>query len=212
MTPDAPRPLVVRGAEVHIEPGRIRRDDVRVAGDLLTALGAVSDGAATIDATGCSVVPLFVDTVFELPEPPDRDAFDLRPGRPATFAVIRGAVSASAIRRMLVVSPRDLVAVVVHGQVVAQDGEPLRPAGSDALSAEDPRLGAWRDDRRDMTQFLTPDGRYSETRGGRRDAYRGRFWLDRDRITYLDDTGFWAFGQYHQGVLHHAGFVLRRTS
>jgi len=62
-----------------------------------------------------------------------------------------------------------------------------------------------------MTQILTPAGRYSETRAGRRGAYTGHFWLDRERITYLDDAGFWAFGQYHDGVLHHAGFVLEPT-
>lgn len=60
-----------------------------------------------------------------------------------------------------------------------------------------------------MTQHLTSDGRHSETRGGRRNAYAGQFWLTGDRITYLDDSGFWAFGQFHRGVLHHAGFVLR---
>src|SRR5690606_26845672 len=84
--------------------------------------------------------------------------------------------------------PAGLRAVVVDGTVVVRDGAALRPRGTSAsgaaLATDDPRLGAWRDDRRDMTQHLTPDGRYSETRGGVRDAYTGSFWLDGDRITY----------------------------
>ena len=110
---------------------------------------------------------------------------------------------------MLVVQPRDLVAVVIGGELVALDGAPTRPAGSDGLDADDPRLGPWTDTGRDMIQYLTRDGRYTETRNGRPNAYTGRFWLNGDRITYLDDTGFWAFGQYHRGVLHHAGYVLQ---
>lgn len=203
--------LVVTDAQIHTAPGRIRRGHLRVRGEAIAEPGDAPADALLIAGAGCAAVPLLVDTVFQGASPPAADAFDLRPGHPATFALIRGAVGESAIRNMLVVSPRDLVAVVVHGSVVVRDGAPLRHAGSDALAADDPRLGAWRDDRRDMTQFLTADGLYSETRGGRRDAYRGRFWLDRDRITYLDDTGFWAFGQYHGGILHHAGFVLRRV-
>lgn len=209
--PEASVSLVVTHADIHTTPGRSHRGDLHVSGETLAESSGVPGDAPVISGAGCSAVPLLVDTVFAAPSPPAPDAFDLSPGNPATFALIRGAVGESAIRRMLVVSPRDLAAVVVGGHVVARDGEPLRPAGSDPLAADDPRLGAWRDDRRDMTQFLTPDGRYSETRAGRRNAYRGRFWLDGDRITYLDDTGFWAFGQYHGGVLHHAGFVLRRT-
>jgi hypothetical protein len=211
---ERPTELLVTGAVVHESPGRTRRGDLRVADGVIVGPGAGSDAAEVVEATGCSAVPLLVDTVFEprfaAASPPAPGAFDLRAGNPGTFAVIRGTVAETAIRSMLVVRPQDLVAVVVHGRLVARDGKPLRAAASDDLRPGDPRLGAWRDDARDMTQHLGPDGRYSETRNGRPDAYRGRFWLDRDRITYLDDTGFWAFGQYHDGVLHHAGFVLRR--
>ena len=34
------------------------------------------------------------------------------------------------------------------------------------------------------------------------------FWLTQDRITYLDDSGFWAFGQYQRGILHLVGYVI----
>lgn len=206
-------PLRVTDTEIHIRPGLTRRGDLQVVGDLLVDPTAPAATPGTVlEARGCSAVPLLVDTVFAASSPPATGSFDLAPGNPATFAVVRGTVDASSIRSMLVVRPDDLLAVVVHGQLVAQHGEPVNGAGAGAggLAAEDPRLGAWRDAGRDMTQFLTADGRYSETRGGRSDAFTGRCWLDRDRITYLDVTGFWAFGRYHDGVLHHAGFVLER--
>ena len=61
-----------------------------------------------------------------------------------------------------------------------------------------------------MTQHLRPDGRYSETRNGREDAWTGRYWTSGPHIVYLDDTGFWAYGQRRDEVLHHAHFVLAR--
>ncbi|WP_261165079.1 Atu4866 domain-containing protein [Microbacterium sp. Marseille-Q6965] len=205
------RRLVVTDTRIHVAAARTTAGDLHVAGGVI-ATSDGGDGGARIDGRGASTVPLYVETVFAAPSPAKSGAFDLVPGNAATFAVIDGTVGAEQIRHMLVVPPRALRAVVVEGALVVRDGAPLRPAGTDARDADDPRLGAWTDADRDMTQFLTPDGRYSETRGGRRDAYTGRFWLDGDRITYLDDTGFWAFGQYHDGVLHHAGFVLRRSA
>jgi adenine deaminase len=47
-------------------------------------------------------------------------------------------------------------------------------------------------------------------RSGQTDAYTGRYWVHDGRITYLDDTGFWAFGELLDGVLHHAGFVMHK--
>jgi hypothetical protein len=206
------RRLTVTDTLIHITATRTAQGDVHVAGAVIVADAGEHPDADVIDGRGAATVPLYAETVLAPPFSADAAAFDLVPGNPATFAVIKGAVRSEQIRHMLVVSPRALRAVVVDGTLVARDGEPIRAAGADALAAEDPRLGAWTDAGRDMTQFLTRDGRYSETRGGRRDAYTGRFWLDGDRITYLDDTGFWAFGQYVGGVLHHAGFVLRRDA
>lgn len=202
--------LTVSDTEIHTSPGRTRRGSLHVSGSTITAHPDRADRPMTIDGAGATVVPLLVDTVFASETPPAGDAFDLVPGRPASFAVVAGSVSASSIRTMLVVRPRDLIAVVVHGKLVAEHGRPVRSAKDAAVSANDSRVGAWTDPRRDMTQYLGPDGRYTETRSGRRDAWTGAYWLDEDRITYLDDTGFWAFGQYHHGILHHAGFVLRR--
>lgn len=212
--------LRVTGGLVHIRAGHTENRVLTVRGRVLAenpapAQAAVSATAGDgrpwrIHAAGASVVPLLVDTVFVDSEPPVRNAFDLVPGNPATFAVIRGEVSASRIRQMLVVSPADLIAVVVDGELVARLGAPVRPRESGGPAGPDPRLGPWSDAGRSMTQHLTADGRYSETRGGRPDAYTGCFWLTGERITYLDDSGFWAFGQFHRGVLHHAGFVLHR--
>lgn len=201
--------LIISGARVHTSPGQTTLADLQVANQRITPHEIPQDSAYLLNATGASVVPLLVDTVFEDPEPPAPGSFDLIPGQRATFAVIRGRVSSTQITQMLVVQPRDLVAVVIAGEIIVYNGAPRRPAGADDLSATaDLRLGAWTDTRRNMTQYLTPDGRYTETRNGRCNAYTGRFWLTEDRITYLDDTGFWAFGQYHRGVLHHAGYVL----
>lgn len=199
--------LTVSGGTVHRTPADSAVGDLCVQGSTIVADADPKTAPTVIDARGAAVVPLRVDTVFAAPEPPAADAFDLIPGNPATFAVIDGRVGPDEIRNMLVVRPERLRAVVVDGSVIVRDGRALRPAGT-GMSASDPRLTAWTDHRRDMTQFLTPDGRYSETRGGRPNAWTGRFWIDGARITYLDDTGFWAFGQFHGRQLHHAGFVL----
>ena len=206
----SPMPVLVTDALIHTSPGQAHCGNLYVADDQIVEPALATGEPAVIDAAGCSVAPLLVDTVFAADAPPPPDGFDLIPGNSASFAVVRGVVSASSIRSMLIVSPADLCALVVHGRIVVENGTPTRPAGAGPLTAGDARLGAWTDSTRDMTQHLTADGRYSETRHGRHDAYTGSFWLDRDRISYLDDTGFWAFGQYHDGVLHHAGFVLFR--
>ncbi|MBE1878803.1 Atu4866 domain-containing protein [Myceligenerans pegani] len=214
---DAPAgDLVVTDAVIHATPSRTIRGDLWAYRGRIThagpQVGAVQPDAEVIPAGGAAVVPLLVDSaVRALPEG-RRGAFDLVPGNPATFAVIGDRVTESRIRRMLVVQPGDLLAAVVAGQVEARRGRPTRPAGS-GVSDDDARRwhGAWHDPGRDMTQHLLPGGRYTETRDGRRDAWTGSYWVCEDRITYFDDTGFWAFGQLVDGVLHHAGFILRRT-
>jgi len=57
---------------------------------------------------------------------------------------------------------------------------------------------------------LLPNGRYDEARGKRKSAYRGSYTITGDHIDYVDDTGFTADGDFRDGVLHHAGMVLRR--
>jgi hypothetical protein len=138
----------------------------------------------------------------------DRSAPRLEAGGEATFIVVRGRVSETHIRGMLIASPPDVLAVVVAGQIEVWDGHAVRPAGTGIDEAA--WIGAWDEPRANMIQYLRPDGRYSETRSGRVDAWTGQYWTHRDRITYLDDTGFWAFGHLVGDTLHHAGFVMNR--
>ncbi len=211
MTPPSADAFVVTGARVTTTPGTVAPGDLHVVGERLAAEPA-RPGTAAVAADGAYAVPLLVDSaVVQLP-PTRRDGYDLVPGNPATFAVVRRPVTEAQVRRMLVVDPRDLLAVWVAGHLEAWDGGPTRPSGQDVA---DPAVhatwvGTWHDPHRGLQQHLRPDGRYSETRGGRADAYTGRYWVHADRITYLDDSGFWAFGQLVDGVLHHAGFVMTR--
>jgi hypothetical protein len=68
----------------------------------------------------------------------------------------------------------------------------------------------WTDVNGVVHQELTADGRYDETRGGQPHAYQGSFWINGDRIVYRDDLGFWAYGLFTDGVLHHAGYTFHR--
>ncbi|MEV7394242.1 Atu4866 domain-containing protein [Streptomyces sp. NPDC091215] len=72
-----------------------------------------------------------------------------------------------------------------------------------------PRVGVWIDRNDFLHQELTADGRYNETRGGRPHACQGRYWIDGDRIDYLDDLSFWAYGEFEGNELHHAGHVMK---
>ncbi|WP_245990847.1 Atu4866 domain-containing protein [Bogoriella caseilytica] len=212
-SPPVPSPAattLITGAQVW-RPAYIIREDLHLAGERLTA-SLTEPASEVVDAGGTYAVPLMVDTIVNQLPPQHRRSYDLLPGNLATFAVVHRPVSASQVRSMLVVSPADLLGVWVSGQLEAWQGEPTRSAGEDLA---DPAVrsawtGAWRDARRDLVQHLLPDGRYSETRGGRRDAYTGRYWVHGTRITYFDDSGFWAFGELVDGVLHHAGFVMVR--
>jgi hypothetical protein len=73
-------------------------------------------------------------------------------------------------------------------------------------------VGMWVTDDGYIRHELLPEGRYDEARGGRASAYRGRYAIEGDHIEYVDDTGFTADGDFRDGVLHHAGMVLRREA
>ncbi|MFE5372965.1 Atu4866 domain-containing protein [Streptomyces mirabilis] len=64
-----------------------------------------------------------------------------------------------------------------------------------------PRVSVWIDRHDFPHQEPTADGRYDETRGGRPHAYQGRYWIDGDRIDYLDHLGFWAYGEFQGDAL-----------
>ena len=209
--------LVLQGAAVlSTDPGYDGRvADVLVRGDRIAAVGAeaareAGSSARLVDARGATVVPLMDATVRERWGSDDPAAPG--PGSEASFVVVAGAVSQHAALHQLVVPPSRLVVAVVDGRVVAEHGRPVvgHLAHAAATGRDDPRWGTWRDRTGFLDQHLLPDGRYAETRAGRPDAYTGACWLHRERIVYLDDTGFWAFGRFLHDELHHAGFVMDR--
>jgi hypothetical protein len=77
--------------------------------------------------------------------------------------------------------------------------------------ADHPYVGLWVTHDGRIRHELLPNGRYDEARGVRESAYQGRYVVTGDHIDYVDDTGFTADGEFVDGVLHHAGMVLRRA-
>jgi hypothetical protein len=77
-------------------------------------------------------------------------------------------------------------------------------------TAPHPYAGMWVTADGHIRHELLPNGRYDEARGNRKSAYRGRYSITGDHIDYIDDTGFIADGDFVDGVLYHAGMVLRR--
>lgn len=75
---------------------------------------------------------------------------------------------------------------------------------------QDKYIGMWVTADGAIRHELLPAGRYDEARGTRKSAYQGRYALTGDHIDYVDDTGFTADGEFRDGVLYHAGMVLRR--
>lgn len=84
-------------------------------------------------------------------------------------------------------------------------------SASTAPSVPHPYVGMWVSDDGYIRHELRADGRYDEARGLRRSAYQGRYTIRGNHIDYLDDTGFSADGEFIDGVLYHAGMVLRRV-
>jgi Agrobacterium tumefaciens protein Atu4866 len=206
------QPFAFTDATVHVTPTRSVRGDIWVADGKITRSGP-ADGprptnARIIDASGAAIVPLMVDTAVRARPAGERGINDLVEGNSATFAVTRSRVGESQIRGALMINPDDLVAVVIAGKLMAWQGAPTSAAAAEQGSPT--WVGAWIDDANAMEQHLLENGRYTETRSGRIDAYTGRYWTHGKHIAYLDDTGFWAFGEQYEDVLYHAHFVLKR--
>ena len=81
---------------------------------------------------------------------------------------------------------------------------------STQVSESHPYVGMWVTADGHIRHNLLPNGRYDEARGNRESAYGGRYEIRGDHIDYWDDTGFTADGTFIDGVLHHAGMILRR--
>ena len=77
---------------------------------------------------------------------------------------------------------------------------------------QDEHVGMWATADGYIRHELLRGGRYDEARGSRKSAYQGRYVLTGDHIDYVDDTGFTADGDFVDGVLHHAGMILRKAS
>lgn len=226
---DAGKPVLFTNATVHtLDPviGSMSGADVLLGGDLVVGVGpgiitaAGDDGAIVVDCAGMTIVPAAVDLRALHGHRVDgtTQLATLRPGNRADLAVLYdpcAAAAADASRSARQVP--DVCALLSAGRVLRWDGrdlEPVASAAADVLPAHDlageERLGIWIDTSDFLHQELTADGRYDETRGGRPHAFQGRFWIDGDRIDYLDDLGFWAFGEFREDELHHAGYAMRR--
>ncbi|MBT3166217.1 Atu4866 domain-containing protein [Streptomyces sp. Vc74B-19] len=227
---DGGRPVLFTNARiVTADPliGTMTGADILLVGDLIVGVGpgivtaAEDDGAVVVDCTGMSVVPAVVDTVALAGGRGHRSEYvaTLTPGNTADFLVVPDAFAADvpgAVATLL--SRREEVrALVAAGRPVLWAGVDVPgrataprtgvPAAPDLTGS--PRVGVWIDVKDFLHQELGADGRYDETRGGRPHAYQGRFWIDGDRIDYLDDLGFWAYGEFKGDELHHAGYVMK---
>ena len=220
------RPLMFVNATIHtLDPmiGDLTGADLLLGGDVIVGVGpglhtaAEDDGAIVVDCTGLTIVPGIIDgaAVAGLRGRPADRVGTLTPGNAATFAVVAARPVDTSGLEMIVWRPEQAAAVVVDGEFALFNGRRLTPAPppEPALrtrSVQSPYLGMWIDETGFIHQELTADGRYDETRGGRPHAYQGSFWIDGDRIVYRDDLGFWAYGRFADGVLHHAGYTFHR--
>ena len=108
-------------------------------------------------------------------------------------------------------------AIVVEGRMAQWARRPveltvgLEQPTMDPPAVPEHLLGTWIDEKDFVHQHLSADGRYDETRGGRKHAFQGAFWIDGNRVDYRDDLGFWAFGEFADGLLHHAGYTFHRA-
>ncbi|MBV2367210.1 Atu4866 domain-containing protein [Streptomonospora nanhaiensis] len=221
----AGRPLLFAHARVHtFDPavGDLADADVLTAGAEVAGVGpglraaAEARGAVVLDCAGLAVVPAVAgpaDGAGARERPAGRIG-GLAPGGPATFAVVPAPASGPPVLESLIWRPENAVAVLAAGRVVLLDGRPAAGAapwsGPRPSAVDGPHLGRWVDDTGFIVQDLAPGGRYDEARGGRPHAYQGAFWIAGDRIVYRDDLGFWAYGRFCGGVLHHAGYTFRR--
>lgn len=205
--------------------GDFARADVLLGGSRIVGIGpgllsaADDDGAIVIDCDGYVIVPVTIDATDGAGLRPAgyRNPGAIAPGNPATFAILPEVPAESGAQTVLRLLGRgdSIPVIVIDGVVARWDGADVAAAANEAkeqatlIPAE--RLGTWIDENDFVHQHLTADGRYDETRGGREHAYQGAFWITGDRIDYRDDLGFWAFGEFANGVLQHAGYTFHKA-
>ncbi|MGW1613889.1 Atu4866 domain-containing protein [Streptomyces sp. NPDC002285] len=227
---DKGRPVLFTNARIlTTDPliGTMSGADLLFVGALLVGVGpgiitaAADDNAIVVDCTGLTIAPAVVDTVALVGGRGHRSEYvaTLTPGNNPEFLVVPDSLAAdvpSAVATLMT-RPEQVRALVAAGRPVLWSGTDV-PGRSTAPEAgipaaanltDSPRLGIWIDRNDFLHQELTADGRYDETRGGRPHAYHGRYWIDGNRIDYLDDLGFWAYGEFQGDELHHAGYVMK---
>ncbi|MEW2080010.1 Atu4866 domain-containing protein [Streptomyces sp. NPDC013433] len=224
------RPVLFTNARVlTMDPliGTLTGADVLLVGSVIVGVGpgiitaAQDDNAIVVDCTGMTVVPAVVDGVALAGGRGNRSEYvaTLTPGNVADLLVVPDALAEDVPNAVtaLFTRPAQVRALVAAGKPVLWAGTDVPgratapatgiPAAQDLTGS--PRVGVWIDREGFLHQELTAGGRYDETRGGRPHAYQGRYWIDGDRIDYLDDLGFWAFGEFRGDELHHAGYVMK---
>ncbi|MGW4382457.1 Atu4866 domain-containing protein [Kitasatospora sp. NPDC004531] len=224
------RPVLFTNARIMtMDPliGTMTGADLLFVGSLLVGVGpgiitaAGDDNAIVVDCTGTTVVPAVVDAAALVGGRGHRSEHvaTLTPGNTTDFLVVPDELASDVLGAVavLVTRPGQVRALVAAGRPVLWDGTDVPgratapeagiPAAPDMAGS--PRVGVWIDRNDFLHQELTADGRYDETRGGRPHAYQGRYWIDGDRIDYLDDLGFWAYGEFRGDELHHAGYVMK---
>jgi hypothetical protein len=223
------RPLLFGNARVLTGDsliGDIERGDILLGGTRIVGIGpglltaAEDDDAIVIDCDGYTIVPTVIDTaaVLGLHPASHRAATAIAPGNSATFAILPAdpTESRNGVLRRFLESPEAAPVFILDGRVGIWAGRALIAAPTEAQGAtgttptDDDRLGTWIDENDFVHQHLTADGRYDETRGGREHAFQGDFWITGNRIDYRDDLGFWAFGEFAEDSLQHAGYTFHR--
>ncbi|MBQ1081402.1 Atu4866 domain-containing protein [Nocardiopsis sp. B62] len=164
-----------------------------------------------IDCSGTVVLPASLDLTG------DRVGGTLTPGGTANIAVFRIADESGDPEGAASTGNGRLDLLITGGRVRIWNGRPVEEPGSDTEGVTEPvhdpdhpHTGLWVEENGFVRQELLPNGRYDEARGDRESAYTGRYWVDGSRIDYLDDLGFWAFGEFDGDVLHHAGYRFTR--
>jgi hypothetical protein len=189
------RPVRYTGATVRtLDPdvGDVDDTDLVVLGTSVLGADPAPDDSVVVDCAGLSLVPVADAT--------------LTAGNPATFAVVPSGRGQPLER--LVWYEDQAAAMLVDGRVTRWAGRRVARHAPGPHPVDSPYVGTWVES--DVEQHLRPDGRYDETRASRPHAYQGAYWIVGDQIVYHDDLGFWAYGRFVDGVLHHAHFVFRR--
>ncbi len=71
-------------------------------------------------------------------------------------------------------------------------------------------IGMWVTENGYIRHELLPNNRYDEARANRQSAYQGSYKITGNHIDYKDDTGFVADGEFKDGILYHAGMILKK--